>query len=198
MALIIYGSPQSRAMRTLWMAEELGLNYEHRPLAWDAPALKTGDFLELNSAGAVPTIVDDGFALSESMAINLYLAKKYGGELYPASPHAEARAWRWSLWAQAHLEPWLQGDDHTQRLRENAPEDWRLLVHAGFTTLERELSERPWLASDVFTVGDLNVAGVLSPSRVEAVDISAYSHVRDWISRCYARPAVQAVRSRFA
>ena len=48
---------------------------------FDDPTLKQPDFLELNVAGAIPTIVDDGFALSESLAINLYLAKKYGAEL---------------------------------------------------------------------------------------------------------------------
>ena len=60
MALTIYGTPRSRTMRVLWLAEELGLQYEHRPLGWDDPFLKTDDFLRLNPAGAIPTIVDDG------------------------------------------------------------------------------------------------------------------------------------------
>ncbi len=95
MALIVYGSPQSRTMRTLWLVEELDLEYEHRPLAWDEPALKSEAFLRINPAGSIPTIVDDGFALAESMAIALYLGKKYGagGEapLYPPDLESEAR-----------------------------------------------------------------------------------------------------------
>jgi glutathione S-transferase len=198
MALIIYGSPRSRTMRTLWMAEELGLSYEHRPLAWDDPWLKSDEFLDLNPAGSVPTIDDDGFALSESMAINLYLAKRYGGALYPRTPTAEAETWRWSLWAQAHLEAWLQMDEPVLRLRGGDPEGWRSLVHMSLTTLERALAARVWLTGDAFTVADLNVAGVLSPSRVDAVDLTAFNHVSDWLARCYARPAACAVRSRFA
>jgi glutathione S-transferase len=186
-------------MRTLWMAEELGLAYEHRPVTWDDPSLREDDFLELNPAGAIPTIVDDGFALSESMAINLYLAKKYGrGSLYPDTPSGEAETWRWSFWAQAHLEPWLQQDKPVLRLRDLSPDGWRDLVRAGLATLEQALARRTWLADKVFTVADLNVAGVLSPSRADSIDLSAYRHVRDWLARCYARPAARAVRSRFA
>ena len=48
MALKIYGSPRSRTMRTLWIAEELQLDYEHIPVAWDDPWLKTVEFLQIN------------------------------------------------------------------------------------------------------------------------------------------------------
>jgi glutathione S-transferase len=46
--------------------------------AFDDPLLKEPDFLRINPAGAVPALVDDGFVLAESLAINLHLAKKYG------------------------------------------------------------------------------------------------------------------------
>ncbi len=48
MPLAIYGSPRSRTMRVLWVAAELGLEYEHVPLAFDDPALKAPAFLKLN------------------------------------------------------------------------------------------------------------------------------------------------------
>ena len=41
-------------MRTLWMAGELGLEFEHDPVAFDDPQLKSSDFLRLNPAGAIP------------------------------------------------------------------------------------------------------------------------------------------------
>lgn len=108
MALKIFGSARSRAMRTLWIAAELQLTFEHAPWSWDDPRLKEPAFLALNPAGTITTIVDEGFALSESMAISLYLAKKYGREqpfsLYPGTLESEAQVWRWSLWAQGHIE----------------------------------------------------------------------------------------------
>ena len=44
-------------------------------------------------------------ALFESLAINLYLAKTYGGALYPADRGGEAQAWQWSVWAISEIEP---------------------------------------------------------------------------------------------
>lgn len=200
MALTIYGSPRSRTMRTLWAAAELDLTYEHVPLAWDDPWLKSPEFLALNPAGSIPTIVDDGIALSESMAINLHLAKKYGAAgaepLYPSA--VEAQVWRWSLWAQGHLEPWVQQDARLAAVRAAAGADLEAFVQASLSTLNRALAGRSWLAADHFTIADLNVAGVLSPSRAKEIGLGAHGHVEAWLARCYERPAARATRERFS
>ena len=198
MALTIHGTHQSRTMRVLWMAAELGLDFDHDPVAWRDPALKSAGFLALNPAGAVPTIEDDGFALPESLAINLYLAKKHSpGELYPATLEGEAQAWRWSLWAQGELEPWVMRDAELAELRAAvAPHAAPLIVKA-LATLERALRDRDWLLGEAFTVADLNVAAVLSPSRQGSIDFQQSPAVRSWLSRCYARPAAVETRRRF-
>src|SRR5207249_9557445 len=68
-------------------------------------ATRTTEHLALDPNGHVPVIDDDGFILWESMAINLYLAKKYGaGGLYPSRLEDEARAWQWSFWGMTELE----------------------------------------------------------------------------------------------
>lgn len=201
MALVIYGSPRSRTMRVLWAAAELSLVYEHVPLAFDDPALKQSVFLRINPGGTIPTIVDDGFALSESLAIILYLAKKYGSggpkSLYPVTLKGEADVWRWSLWAQAHLEPWVQRDLLLEDLRAAIGDHGRAIIQPALTHLNDTLTERAWLIGEHFTVGDLNVAAILSPSRAANLDLQAHGHVRDWLERCYARPAAVATRQRF-
>ena len=199
MTLTIYGSPRSRTMRVLWAAAEFGLEFEHVPLAAYDPVLKTDDFLRLNPAGAVPVIVDGDFALAESMAINLYLAKKHGTPgLYPATSEGEAEVWRWSLWAQGHLEPWVQRDAVMTPLRDAMAAFVRARAVAALAVLERALDGRGWLVGDRFTVADLNVAGVLSPSRAADPDLAGFPGVSDWLDRCYARPAAVATRRRFA
>ncbi len=76
----------------LWLVEELGLPFEHIPVvqarrvaepkAANAQINTQSDaFLALNPMGAIPSIDDDGVVIHESLAIDLYLAKKYGGEL---------------------------------------------------------------------------------------------------------------------
>ena len=202
MALIIYGSPQSRTLRTLWTAEELGLTYEHRPLGWDDPELKAPWFLALNPAGTSPTIVDHGHPVAESLAINLYLAKKYGSQgpepLYPPTLEGEADVWRWSLWAQAHLEPRVQRDalqDELGRALEGVAEP---IVERSLALLDGILEARAWLAADHFSVADLNVAAVLSPSRAARLEVDGFERLRRWLDRCYGRPAARTARRRFA
>ncbi|MFI4933300.1 MAG: glutathione S-transferase family protein [Caulobacterales bacterium] len=201
MALTLYGTARSRTMRVLWMATELGLDFEHVPMAIDDPALKEAAFLALNPAGAIPTIVDDGFALAESLAINLYLAKKYGSAgaapLYPATPEAEAQVWRWSLWAQGQLEPWVQRDARLAGARAALGQHADAEIAAGLAILDRALAGPGWLVAENFTVADLNVASVLSPSRSDHLDLNPHPAVVGWLSRCRARPAAVATRRRF-
>ena len=202
MTLTIYGSPRSRTMRVLWTAEELGLDYVHVPLGWDDPALKQPAFLRINPAGAIPAMDDDGFVLAESLAINLYLAKTYGRgaptPLYPADPRAEAQVWRWSLWAQGQLEPWVQQDALLAAFRAAAADHTRAAIARSLETLERVFADADWLVGGLFTVGDLNVAAVLSPSRARTLDLEPYPRLRSWLARCYGRPAAVETRRRFA
>ena len=75
--LKIYGIPRSRAFRTLWMAKELGIEYENVPIDMGKGETRTPEYLAINPNGHIPAIDDDGFVLWESMAINLYLARRY-------------------------------------------------------------------------------------------------------------------------
>jgi glutathione S-transferase len=199
MALILHGTDQSRTMRVLWMLAELGLDFEHDPIGWDDPRLKSPEFLRLNPAGAIPTIEDDGFALAESLAINLYLAKRYGlGRLYPGTLEGEAQVWRWSLWAQGQVEPWVMRDSLLDGLRAAMAPHVQPIIAAALATLEGALQDRSWLVGETFTVADLNVAAVLSPSRTAHLDLAPYPNIPGWLTRCYARPAAIEVRQRFA
>lgn len=112
MTVKIYGPTASRAARALWAVNELGVPFEHVPI--EMKDIKNPEFLAINPNGKVPAMVDGGLTLFESMAINLYLAKKYGSggaaPLYPNTAPGEAEVWRWTLWAQGHLEPWVQRD----------------------------------------------------------------------------------------
>jgi glutathione S-transferase len=89
----LYGTSNTRAFRPLWMLEELGLPFEHVKLDFAKGETRSADFLRLNPNGHVPVLVDGDLVLFESMAINLYLAERYGGgTLRPDSPEDRARA----------------------------------------------------------------------------------------------------------
>ena len=99
-ALRIYGIARTRAFRALWIADELGLDYEHVPVEIGQAGARQPDYLAINPNGRLPAIDDGGFILWESLAITLYLAKKHStGRLYPATLEGEAKTWQWSLWS---------------------------------------------------------------------------------------------------
>ena len=201
-ALTIYGTPRARTVRTLWMAEELGLPYENVPVATADGGTRAPSFLAVNPNGRVPAIDDGGFVLWESMAINLYLAKKYAADaLYPRSIEHEALAWQWSFWAVTEVDgPIVQWAFHTAVLPE--PERDPAKAEAALAALERPLrvldgalAARPYLADPAaFTVADLNVASVMY--RALWMDLAAATpHAADWLARCWSRPAARRARA---
>ena len=197
--LKIYGSVNSRAMRVLWMAAELGLTYDHKDWLPRAPETKAPDFRALNANGRVPTIDDDGFVLSESMAINLYLAKKHKSALYPSDPKNEALALQWSLWETDRLDRQIVDYQRhssqlpaAERKPELAEKAWGECVPA-FDVLEGALTKSKWLAGTEFSIADLNVASALY--RALTVDLAKWPHVQTWLKTCWDRPAAKKVRA---
>jgi glutathione S-transferase len=65
---------------------------------------KTPEYLAVNPNGRIPAIDDNGFKLWESMAINLYLARKHGSGLLPKTMEDEAQAIQWSFWVMTEVE----------------------------------------------------------------------------------------------
>jgi glutathione S-transferase len=187
------------------MAKELGLAFEHVPLVMGDAALKQPEFLKINPAGRIPAIDDDGFTLSESLAINLYLARKYGARampsLAPASLEEEAKFWQWSSWAMTDLEnPLTLIHLHRnfllpEKLDPKVAEAAEAQVQRPLTMLESILAESAYLLGARFTVADINVASVLSASRLSAINMAPFPRIAAWTKRCHERPAAVAVQA---
>lgn len=195
MSLTIYGPPQTRVTRTLWMAHELGLDFDSDP-GFDENRTPTAELLAANAMGQSPTIDDDGFALAESMAINLYLARKHG-KLAPASFEDEAQTWRWSFWVMTAVEPGLQdvlmhkfgvmGYEQDDEAAKAAAEP----LERPFNVLEQALDGRDYLLGGEFTVADLNVASVMAWGTMGGLDFAAQPNVAAWLGRCLGRDAAR-------
>ena len=197
--LLIYGSAKSRTLRVLWMVSELGLSYEQKDWLPRAPETRTPEYRALNANGRVPTIDDDGFILSESMAINFYLAKKHQSPLFPTDPKNEALALQWSLWETDRLDRQIVNHArHTKDLPETerkpdiAKAAWEECAQA-FDVLEAALGKTAWLAGPSFSLGDLNVAAALF--RALSVDLGKWPKTHTWLSRCWERPAAQKAKA---
>ena len=89
--------------------------------------------------------------------------------------------------------------DGGQAVYKGAVEDVALAeAHRALRHLDKFLAAREWLVGDHFTIADLNVACVLSPSRVEALDMRSYAQTKAWLARCYGRPAALVTRAKFS
>ena len=201
MPLKIYGIARSRTFRTLWMAKELGLDYEHIKVDFATGETRTPAHLALNPNGHIPVIDDDGFVLWESMALNLYLAKKHSlGRLYPTRLEDEARAWQWSFWGMTEVErPVLTAlfnrailpEDKRDAAAGDAAE--RTLAQP-LKVLDGALGRSANLLGDNFTVADLNIASFLSWARPAQIDMSPFPKAAEWLKNCAERPAAGAAR----
>jgi glutathione S-transferase len=196
MSLKIYGVARSRAFRTLWMAKELGLDYEHLKVDFATGDTRTPAHLALNPNGHIPVIDDDGFVLWESMAINLYLAKKYGaGTLYPTRLEDEARAWQWSFWGMTEIErPVLTAMFNRAIYPEDKRDAAEKQLAQPLRVLDGAFSGGANLLGNDFTVADLNVASILSWARRAQIDMVPFPKVAGWLKACAERPAARAAR----
>jgi glutathione S-transferase len=200
MTLRIYGIAASRTIRNLWMAEELGLAYEHMPIHYrddpDGPMGKNNPaFRRANPLGRVPAIDDDGLMLSESMAINLYLARKHDMGLWPATLQGEGLAFQWSFFAVTEVDPLMNEWAANSFV---LPEDKRdpakaavalEKVQAPLAVIDAVLAKTPYLTGDTFTVADLNLSAAMF--RARRMNLAMRPNVARWLEACLARPAAR-------
>ena len=193
----LYGIPRSRTMRPLWMLEELGIPYETEKVSFINDT-RTPQFLKLNPNGHIPVLRDGDLVLWESLAINLYLARKYDKGLWPKSVDDEGRAYQWSVWAMTELEEpvltallhrmFLPQEQRDPKKADDAAERFKQPL----SVLEGALAGRQYLLGNTFTVADINVAGVLSGAPLGGLELS--KNVQDWLGRCTGRPAFARVQ----
>jgi glutathione S-transferase len=193
--LKLYGGTKNRGRRCYWLARELGLEIEAVEIDLHCGQHRSPEFLKLNPNGQVPVLDDDGFILYESLAINLYLAKKVGGSLWAASSQEEALMSQWSLWVVNEVEHLLIAIlEHRMQLPEPerkaalADQSWEKLQKP-LAVLETTLTDCDYLVGNRFTVADLNVSIVMSLIKRLELDITRYPNVRAWLDTCLGRPA---------
>ena len=201
--LKIYGWKRSRAARCMWVMEELGLSYEQVPLNPHAGETRTPEYLALNPSGKIPTLVHDGFVLTESAAINWYIASSFPGTLLPRDGRLAAKVQQWTSWAMTELEPALVSILHERRRSKEQVDPARIeasqaQIHQVIATvLEPRLAASKYLLDGQdFTLADLNAASVTSALQAFEMPLDKHPAVADWMGRCFARAAWARVQQR--
>ena len=209
--ITLYGVYRSRASRPLWLLGETGTPFTHVPViqAYRLPDAQKTDtplhttspsFLKVNPQSQIPAMTDGDLTLTESLAITLYLARRYGGDLGPKSDAESALINQWTLFAATGIEtPALEilytqtdGGDQTPEgqagISINAEKLRRPLAR-----LNLHLSACSYLVADRFTVADINVAECLRYAQGHPTLLAEFPAVKTWLNTCQSRPAFQAM-----
>jgi glutathione S-transferase len=189
----------SNARRAVMTAITLGVDVELVTVDLGRGEQRGPDFLKMNPNGRVPVLEHDGFLLTESHAIMLYLADITPGQsLLPAEVRGRADVTRWLFWSAYHLTPavavlnreylvkgllGLGGPDPAEVARGN------LLVGEHARVLDAHLATRTWIAQDQLTLADLALAAALMTHRPANLPLDGHAAILAWLERVQALPA---------
>ncbi len=183
----IYGDTRSgNCLKVKWTAEALAIPYEWRDIDVMAGATRTSEFLALNPAGQVPTVVlEDSRTLAQSNAIILHLAED--SALIPADSYDRARMLEWLFWEQYSHEPYI-AVARFQMLFQGKPREAlepRLFERGGsaLARMETALAASPFLVGEALTLADIALVAYTRVAHEGGFDLSGYPAVQAWVAR---------------
>jgi glutathione S-transferase len=184
-------SPNTRRVRLT--AAVLGIELEEKKLDFAKGEHKNPEYLALNPNGAVPTLVDGDFVLTESRAIMQYLAaKKPESGLLPRDEAARADVTRWQFWDASHFSPHLatvaferllkgmmgMGDPDTRKIEEALGNFRRFGA-----VLNKRLEGKQYVVGSTLTIADLTLASSLMYAKQAEIPLAEFPAVQAWFSR---------------
>ena len=204
--ITLYGVYRSRATRPLWLLHETGTPFTHVPViqSYRLPDPQAAgaqintaspDFLKVNPQGQIPAMQDGDLILTESLAIALYLARRYGGALGPQDDAETAQMEQWALFAATAVEgPALEILQAPQgAMGEGIVKVAAEKLRRPLARLNTHLTGRDWLLGDRFTVADINTAECLRYAQGQTALLAEFPEVDRWLKAAQARPAFKAM-----
>jgi glutathione S-transferase len=190
----LYHNPMSPNVRRVRLtAAVLGIALEEKTLDFAKGEHKNPEYLALNPNGAVPTLVDGDFVLTESRAIMQYLAsKKPEAGLLPRDEAARADVTRWQFWDAAHFSPQMGtlgfekvfkgmmglGEPDAGKVR-----DALTNFHRFAAVLNKRLEGKQYVVGNALTIADLTLASSLMYAKQLEVPLAEFPNVKAWFSR---------------
>ena len=184
-------SPNVRRVRLT--AAVLGLKLEEIALDFTKGEHKKPEYLALNPNGAVPTLSDGDFVLTESRAIMQYLAaKKPEAGLLPSDERGRADVARWQFWDASHFSPQVgtlvfqrmlkpmfgMGEPDAAKIEEALVNLRRFAA-----VLNQHLDGKTYVVGKALTLADLTLASTLMYAKQVDVPLAEFPHVQSWFNR---------------
>lgn len=198
--LTIWGRRSSyNVQKVLWLADELALDYVHRPAGGEDGGLDSAEFLALNPNGRIPVIQDGDTVVWETHSILRYLAAAHGNDDFRReTPAAQSEADRWLDWSLSELEPaffsgvfWgfyrTPGDQHDDAaIARSLAKCDRL-----YRRLDSQLADKAFLGGDRLGLADIPAGTTLYRYFELEIPRPPLPNIEAWYQRLQARPAYQ-------
>lgn len=197
-AMKIYHAPNTRAVRVVWLFEELGLPYELESFKLGDPSMRAPDYLKVHPMGLVPALDDGAVTIFESGAIVQYVLAKHGaGRLVPDVDSPDFAAYlQWLHYAEGMIMPPVNTIvvetillPEERRNQTNVDRATKLLTRM-LGAVESGLEGREFLAG-AFSGADIMTGHACIVASRLGADLSGAPNVAAYVERLNARPALQ-------
>ena len=197
----VYFAPGSRAVRTVWLLEEIGETYELERFTLGQKEMRGPEYTKINPNGRVPTLIDGDVTISESTAIAQYLGAKYAPELTPG-PDAPnfAMYLQWLHYAEGMIMPPINNYvvetillPPERRNEEIAARSLKLLNRM-LGAVEVHMEGREFIAGD-FNIADTITGHAVIVSRRLGADFGNCPNLSAYADRLEARAALKAAEA---
>jgi glutathione S-transferase len=193
--LKVWGRRNSlNVQKAMWAIGELAIPHEHIDAGGPFGGLDTDEFGQMNPNRRIPVIEDDGVVIWESHAIVRYLAAKYGaGSFWPEDAGVRARSDMWTDWTLADLQPAFIGLFWNLWRTPEDERNWNLIRQGVarsailFQLLDRHLADKPFIAGDTLTFGDIPAGAQLYRYFELEIDRPHLPNVEAWYERLKSR-----------
>jgi len=187
-----------------FILEELKVDFELVAVDRKRNAQKSPEYLALNPAGRIPTLIDDGFAVFESPAICVYLAESHPlSHLIPTiGSRDRALFMQWMMYltntVQAELMLYLYPQKHTTDVKtiENIVEAQEGRITEMFALLDRELANRDFLIGQSISACDHFLFMLAVWADKLKVPPLSFSHLSRYLGKLARRDAIIKVCKR--
>lgn len=199
MTTTLYHSPSTAALVVHWLLIELDVPHVLQPLDFDRAEQKSPEYLALNPAGVVPTLVLEGQVLTEAAAIVLHLADLYpqSGLAPPVGTPARAHYYRWMFFCANTLQPayraWFYPGEPAGAAHSDAAQaQARQKLEAAWTQVDAHLQANgPYLLGQTLSAADFMLTMMMRWSRNMPRPSDTWPALHAHAQRMKARPAFQ-------
>ena len=190
----IYATENSRAVRPIWTAEEMGLEYDLIMMPFP-PRVFMKEYLDINILGTIPFMIDGNIEMTESVAICQYLVEKYGPTDLQVKPNEKDYPvyLNWLFHSDATLTfpqtVVLRYKFQEPGVADAAVEGYSKWFVSRLKLLEKSLDGKDYLCSDRFTLADICVSYAINLASVLDIKQAFKPNITRWSENLFSSPA---------